>query len=219
MQDIRAFILDYDGVIADTNPLHVQTWAELAREAGFPLENPDYIGKCGLRTRSVIRELLHWPVSDEEADRLGFRKEELFRSYVRKNGIPPIPGVLNFVRKAHERRIPLAIGSSAPPENISTCNEALGLTGLFDAIVSGNDVLHGKPAPDIFLLAAKHLDVSPTECLVFEDSPAGVKAARAAGMSVIGLLTSHTREQLALATQIVDHFENLDPASLCSLNQ
>lgn len=196
MKTTRALIFDFDGVIADTNPLHVKTWAMLGEKAGFPLENPDYIGKCGLRTGDVIRKLLQWPVREEEIDSFGIQKEELFREIVGRDGIPAIPGVLDFIARAKALHIPVAIGSSAPPENIVACNAALGLTGVFDAIVSGEDVARGKPAPDIFLRAAAGLGMPPEACLVFEDSPAGVAAAHAAGMQVVGLLTSHTAEKL-----------------------
>ena len=206
-----AFIFDLDGVVVDSNRLHVDSWMEVARRAGFPCRDPDHIGKCGLRTVAVIRDLLRWPVSDDEAVRLGLEKEEIYRSWIRESGIPAIPGVAAFLDAARALRIPCAVGSSAPRPNVDICLHALGLADRFAAAVSGDDVRRGKPAPDVFLAAAAKLGVEPNLCVVFEDAPAGVQAAHAAGMKAVALLTSHDRSELLAADAIVDDFRSLDP--------
>ena len=203
-----------DGVVVDSNDMHVESWKEVAKRHGFPCTDPDHIGKCGLRTVAVIRELLRWPVSEEDASLIGFEKEEIYREWVRQDGIDAIPGVLEFLAKAHTLGIPCAIGSSAPRENVDICLKALQIEDVFSVTISGADVQHGKPAPDIFLKAAKKLGIPPHQCLVFEDAPAGIAAAHAAGMRAIALLTSHTPNEIAAADSVAPNFIPLHPSSV-----
>ena len=211
---LPAFIFDMDGVVVNSNDLHVESWKEVARRHGFDCADPDHIGKCGLRTVAVIRDLLRWPVSEEDAARIGFEKEEIYREWVRANGIEAIPGVLEFLAQARRLGIPCAIGSSAPRENVEACLRALRLEETFLATVSGADVRHGKPAPDIFLKAAGKMGVPPHQCLVFEDAPAGIAAAHAAGMRAIALATSHSLDEIAAADSIAPNFVPLHPAAV-----
>ena len=208
---IPAFLFDLDGVVVDSNALHVASWREVARRHGFDCSDPEHIGKCGLRTTAVIRDVLRWPVAAEDAARIGFEKEEIYREWIRRDGIRPIPGVQAFLAEAGRLGIPCAVGSSAPRENVDACLAALALERAFQATVSGADVARGKPAPDIFLKAAAGLGVAPRECLVFEDAPAGVAAAHAAGMRAWALLTSHAREELAGADYVAADFTGLSP--------
>ncbi len=204
-----AYIFDLDGTLVDSNQMHVDSWKATADRYGHPCPNPDYIGKCGMTTQGVIRDLLKWPVDEAEAARLGEAKEDLYRRWIAENGIDPIPGAVAFLKAARLAGIRCAIGSSAPPENIAACLAALDIHDCFEVIVSGNDIANGKPAPDIFLRTAALMDIVAEDCLVFEDSPAGVKAAHAAGMPVVALLTSHTPEELAAADLIAPDFTGL----------
>ena len=206
-----AFVFDLDGVVVDSNSLHVDSWRAVAHNHGYPLADPEHIGKCGLRTTAVIRDLLQWPVTDAEAQRIGLEKEDFYRDWIRADGIRAISGVLDFIRQSRDLGIPCAVGSSAPRANVDLCLQALGLTQAFQAAVSGEDVERGKPAPDIFLAAAAALGVRPADCVVFEDAPAGIAAAHAAGMRVVALTTSHTRDELGVADRIVRDFTELEP--------
>jgi HAD superfamily hydrolase (TIGR01509 family) len=141
--------------------------------------------------------------------RLTVEKEVIFRDLVRQDSIEPVPGAVEFVRELHRRNIPLGVGSSAPRENIEACLEALRLNGAFASVVSGGEVVRGKPAPDIFLNAARRLGMDPERCIVFEDAPAGVAAAQAAGMRVVGLLTAHSKSALDGATRHARDFTEL----------
>jgi len=211
---LPAFLFDLDGVVVDSNGLHVNSWIEVARRHGFECADPHHIGKCGLRTGAVIRDLLQWPVSEEEALRIGDEKEEIYREWIQSDGIRPIPGVLPFIQEARRLGIPCAVGSSAPRQNVKICLDALHLQEAFDATVSGEDVQRGKPAPDIFLKAAGLIHAEPSHCLVFEDAPAGIEAAHTAGMRAIAVLTSHTQKEVAAADQIHPNFCTLSPDSI-----
>ena len=210
---IPAFLFDLDGVVVDSNGLHVESWKAVARRHGFDCPDPEHIGKCGLRTRAVIRDLLRWPVTDADADRIGFEKEDLYREWIRRDGIRAIPGVLEFLAEARRLGIPCAVGSSAPRENVDLCLRALDAERFFAATVSGADVSRGKPAPDIFLKAAKSVGIAPAQCLVFEDAPAGIAAAHAAGMRAYALLTSHAPEEMSGADFAAPDFSGLSPRS------
>lgn len=202
----RAFLFDLDGTLVDSNAMHVASWEEVARRRGLPMQDPEHIGKCGMRTVAVIREILRWPVDDATAAAIGDEKEALYREWIATRGIDAVPGAVPFVREAAARGIPCAIATSASPENLGACLRVLGIRPLFRAFVTGNDVSRGKPAPDIFLLAAERLGVPPGDCLVFEDAPAGVAAAHAAGCRVVALLTSHDPSELAAADLLLPDF-------------
>lgn len=210
---MKAWIFDCDGVVVDSNAMHVETWRQTAAAHGWPMADPEHIGKCGMTTGAVIREVLKWPVGEEEARRLGEEKEERYREMIRAGGIRAIAGVEAFLRRARGEGRRCAMGSSAPRANVEACLDALGLRWAFDCTVSGEDVARGKPEPDIFLKAAEGLGARPEECVVFEDSPAGVEAARRAGMESVAVLTSHTAAELAAAGRIWRDFEDAAAAA------
>ena len=204
-----AFLFDLDGVLVDSNRMHRESWEAVAAERGLPIRDAERIGNCGLRTLDVVKTYLHWDVDEATAIRIGERKEALYREWIRTRGIPAIPGAVDYVRAARAAGVPCAIGSSAPRENVAACLAALGLEGAFGAVVNGEDVAHGKPAPDIYLLAAERLGVAPPRCIVFEDAAAGVAAGHAAGMRVAALLTSQGRGDLAAADALFADFRGM----------
>jgi beta-phosphoglucomutase family hydrolase len=204
------FIFDWDGVVVHSNDLHELTWFRLAEEEGKPRPTATNLGNCGMKTDAVLTRLLRWEISPSDMDRLSFRKEELFRKLVAEQGIESISGVTQFLKALKKHRIPHAVGSSAPRLNIDAGMKALKLENNFDAIVAGEDVIHGKPAPDIFLKAAAAMGLKPEQCVVFEDAPAGVEAARAAGMKVIGILSTHEPAALSRATRLARDFTEIE---------
>lgn len=208
MQSVGA-IFDWDGVVVDSARLHVLSWDDLARDYGRTIPPEIPIGALGLKTEAVITDLLKWTSDHSEVKRLTLRKEELFRERATRDGIDSQPGVLDFLRGLKGRCVPCAVGSSAPRLNVDAGMSVLKADGIFSAIVSGDDVTRGKPAPDIFLKAAEHLGLPPEQCIVFEDAPAGVEAARAAGMRVVGLLTTHDPHILQNADLLIEDFNEI----------
>ena len=178
------------------------------------MADPDHIGKCGMRTSAVIREILRWPVDSATADAIGEEKEALYRHWIATRGISPVPGVLDFLAAARSAGIRCAVATSASRANLDACLSALSLQNAFCATVTGEEVPRGKPAPDIFALAASRTGIPPSQCLAFEDSPAGVSSAHAAGIPVVALLTSHTPSELASADLLSTDFTPLVPV-LC----
>ncbi len=198
----RAVLWDLDGVLVDSATLHFEAWRELMGELGRPLSEEDFGRTFGLRNDAILRELVG-DLAPAEVERLSQRKEELFRERARA-GITPIRGAVELARRLGQRGTRIGLVSSTPRENIGLVLDSLGLTGVFSAIVAEEDVRAGKPDPEGFLLAAERLGASPPECVVIEDAPAGVAAAKRAGMRCVGLASSHPREALAEADLVVD---------------
>ena len=182
---IQAVIWDLDGVIIDSADEHRRAWQRLAREEGIKFTDEDFWATFGKRNDDIIA-ILWGPLSPEQVQLLRDRKEIYFRDLIRQTAAP-LPGSMELMRSLHEAGYLQALASSAPIENIQLISEVLGLERYLTALVSGETVPHGKPAPDIFLKAAQELHIEPSRSLVIEDAVAGVEAAHAAGMRCIAV--------------------------------
>lgn len=205
---MRAVLWDLDGVLVDSASFHLQAWQELMASLGRDLAEADFRRTFGLRNDAILRELLG-ELPPAEVEHLGARKEALFRRAALGN-IVPLPGALALLRLLRERRFKQALVSSAPYGNIDLILGSLGVEGDFDVIVGEEDVTQGKPNPEGFLLAARRLGVPPAECVVIEDAPGGVEAAKRGGMLCVGVVGGRPRETLASADLVVESLE--DPA-------
>jgi beta-phosphoglucomutase family hydrolase len=201
-------IFDLDGVIARTGWAHKQAWFDLAREYGFSMTEDQFYSTFGMQNAQIIPLLLGRPVSRKEMEEMGDWKEQRYRAIVVAQLQAP-EGLLDLLGDLKAHDIGRAIGSSAPQGNIDLVLQRLQVTGVFDAVVSGEQVSKGKPAPDTFLLAARKLDVLPEQCVVVEDAVQGVEAGRAAGMKVVAITTTRTREDLKEADLIIDNLAEL----------
>jgi len=197
-----------DGVLVDSAPFHFQSWRELFASLGRELSEADFRRTFGLRNDAILRDLLG-DMAPVEAERLAARKEELFRQAARGN-IAALPGALALLRLLRERGVKLALVSSTPHANIELILRSLDVEAAFDVIVGSEDVTQGKPDPEGFLLAARRLGVPPVECVVIEDAPAGVEAAKAAGIRCVGVSRGRPRDALAKADLVVESLD--DPA-------
>ena len=137
--------------------------------------------------------------------RLSLRKEALYREVVLDKGLEALPGVHVFLERLRAAGVPTCVGSSTHRLNIDTILEAMGFVGLFDDIVTAEDVLAGKPHPEVFLKAAGKINRDPAKCIVFEDAFAGIDAARAGGIKVVGVATTHDAATLAGKVDRVVH--------------
>ena len=205
---MKAVLWDLDGVLVDSAPFHLQAWRELFASSGRELSEADFRRTFGLRNDAILRELLgDLPVA--EVQRLADRKEALFRRAALGN-ITSLPGALELLRLLRERAVKLALVSSTPYGNIDLILGSLGVEAAFDVIVGEEDVTRGKPDPEGFLLAARRLVVPPDECVVIEDAPAGVEAAKRGGMRCVGVSRGRPRDALAEADLVVESLD--DPA-------
>ncbi len=199
---IEAILWDMDGVLVDTADLHFRAWRRLLSELGRSLTEEEFRATFGLRNDLILRDLLG-DTPAGEIERLSYRKEAFFREQA-AGRVRPLPGAVELVRRAREAGRRMAVVTSTPRANIDLVLESAGLAGNFDAIVAAEDVSQGKPDPEGFLLAARMLSVAPERCLVIEDAPGGIEAARRAGMCSLAVATTHRRQELAAADSVVD---------------
>ena len=146
-----------------------------------------FLETFGRRNEFIVPMWLGARSTPRLAEELAEAKEAMYRAFVAIEGLTPLPGASEWVHRLRDMGWKQAIGSSAPRRNVDVMVEAIGLKSFFDTTVAAEDVVHGKPAPDVFLKAAALLGVPPAQCVVVEDAAAGIAAARAAGIKVIGV--------------------------------
>lgn len=181
-QPFQAYIFDCDGTIADTMPLHFRAWTRAMNEFGGTFPEDLFYSWGGIPTFKIVEQLNEKYGTTMDPEVVPVVKEQYFVELIPQ--VLPIEPVVALVKQFHGTA-PMAVASGGHREIVTKTLDALGLTGYFDALVGAEDVQHGKPAPDPFLEAAKRLGVPPETCLVFEDSPTGIEAAKAAGMQYV----------------------------------
>lgn len=209
-------IFDWDGVIIDSAALHEQSWHRLARELGRTIAPDSFIRGFGMKSARIIEEIHGWSQDPAEIARLTNRKEALYREIVAQSDIAPLPGVVEWLHRLAEAGVPCAVASSTQRLNIDAVLSRIGLQDAFRAIVSAEDVVHGKPNPEVFLKAAGKLDLSPARCVVFEDAHVGIEAAHAAGMMVVAVATTHPATELSAADLVVSRLDELSIEQVAS---
>lgn len=200
-----AMVLDMDGVIVDSNPLHTETWKQYNLRFGIDVGEAVAERMYGRRNDEIVRDFFGAHLSAEEVAAHGAAKEELYRTMLAPRLAEAlVPGVREFL--ARHAGGPLGVATNAEPANVNFILDGAGLRGYFRVIVDGHQVTHAKPHPEIYLRAAELLGVAPRNCVVFEDSYAGVDAARAAGARVVGVRTTH--RELPGASLEIDDFRS-----------
>ncbi|MFZ4774851.1 MAG: HAD family hydrolase [Terrimicrobiaceae bacterium] len=208
---MKGVIFDWDGVVIDSSAQHEKSWELLAAEIQKPLPAGHFKEGFGKKNQEIIPSLLRWSSDPGEIQMLGDRKEELYRELVREQGVTVLPGARELLSALQKALIPRSVGSSTPRSNLDAIFAATGLDQFFDAVVCGDDVKQGKPAPDVFLLAAEKLGLPPSDCLVIEDAHVGIEAARRAGMKVLAVATTHPLNELGQATAAVQSLSEVTP--------
>jgi beta-phosphoglucomutase len=187
----RGVLWDLDGTLLDSSECHWLAWREIMAGRGRDLSYDDFIATFGQRNDYILRLWIGAHLTADELERMDEAKEERYRALLLARGVQLLPGAEQWLRDLRAAGWRQALASSAPRSNIDVIINMPTLRGRLDAVVSREDALHGKPAPDTFLLAAEKLRVPPAQCVVVEDSPAGVEGSRRAGMRCIGVGPSH----------------------------
>ena len=202
-------IFDWDGVLIDSSAHHEAAWERLAKERGLPLPEGHFKRGFGMKNEVVIPKVLQWGDQPELVQELSLRKEALYREIILERGISTLPGAREWLDQLHENGIPCVIGSSTHRLNIEVCLQVLGLKDFFASIVSAEDVSHGKPDPEVFLVAASRIDRPPSQCVVFEDALVGIEAAHRGGMKVVAVASTNPFEALKNADVVVHRLDEL----------
>jgi beta-phosphoglucomutase family hydrolase len=180
--DFAGYIFDLDGTLVDTMPLHYRAWNRAMQHAGLKheLDEDLFYSLGGMPTRGVAKVFSEHYGLEIDVEKVFHQKEALFLEL--KAEMKLIEAVVAFARKGAAQGIPVSVASGGPRDIVRHTLELMHLHTLFPVVVTPEDVVHGKPAPDMFLLAAKKMGVPPVNCLVFEDAEPGIQAATAAGM-------------------------------------
>jgi beta-phosphoglucomutase family hydrolase len=177
-----ALIFDCDGTLADTMPIHYQVWTEVLASRGVTFTEEQFYSFAGRTSIEIIRMLKDTHGYDLDPTTVGQEKEDLYAQLAHQ--ALEIQTVADVARE-HFGKVPMAVASAGLRSIVETTLKAVGLRHLFDVIISAEDVKQGKPAPDMFLLAAERMGVPSQSCVVYEDADLGVEAARRAGMRVV----------------------------------
>lgn len=199
-----------DGTMIDNNPFHFQAWQAFCKKRGRSLTQEEYLqqisGKNNEATLTYLFPHENWNAETLAAAKA--EKESLYRQLYAPH-IKPIEGLPTLMQDLHQQHVPIAVATSAMPENIAFALERLPISAYISVVVDSSQVAHGKPAPDIYLLAASKIQVPPQQCIVFEDSLNGVQGAKNAGMFVIAITTSLHADAFQQADRVIDHYTGL----------
>jgi len=183
----RAVLWDLDGTLVDSAEFHWLSWRGTMAAEGVSLTYQQFLDSFGQKNDRILPGWLGPGAGADRIRRVGAAKEAEYRRLATVHGLTPLPGASSWVRRLHAQGWQQAIASSAPGENVGVMLRALALDGMFEAIVSAEDVTRGKPDPQVFVAAAERLGVPRDRCIVVEDAAVGVQAARSAGMRCIGV--------------------------------
>lgn len=206
---IKACIFDLDGVLVDTAHYHFLAWKRLAKEFDYELTeeiNEELKGVSRMKSLEIVLQHANVSLENQKKELLADRKNGWFTEYVHNmNPDELFPGVRELFGRLRNDNIKIGLASSS--KNAKTIIEILGIQHEFETVVDGTMIVHSKPDPEIFLLAAKRLGIAPVDCLVFEDAEAGIEAALAAGMKCVGV---GNFTKLNRANRVVDSIQNFN---------
>ena len=206
-QKIEAVIFDMDGVLADNIPYHFLAWQKtLKEEYGIHLTKKFFLKYLNARRGyELIRVVIGKMVSPKKGRSIIQKKDEYYRKiYTNKK---PVDGLVVFLKYLKKKNIKIALATSAHKGNTDFILDGFKIRKYFDAVVTAEKVKKSKPDPEIFLLAARKLKKRPQNCVIVEDAPLGVRAGKKAGMTVIGMLTQHTKKDLARADLYISNYK------------
>ena len=212
-------IFDLDGTLIDNNYYHIEAWKVFYQQHGIPWSDEDYMKKINGRiNREIFNYLLQRELPEAEILLYTEEKEALYRDLYAPH-IRPVEGLTDLLDALKEAGVPMAVATSGIPRNIDFMFEHLPIRDYFVKVIDSTYITNGKPDPEIFLKAAAFANADPAFSIAFEDSVAGVRSAKRAGMKVVGLTTTHTSEDIHEADLIVKDYTELNLPVLFQLLQ
>lgn len=210
----RAAIFDWDGVVVDSSAAHERSWQLLAEAEGLPLAPDSFLRGFGKRNEVIIPEIHGWATEPAEVRRLSLAKEALYRELAGAGLITLLPGAKELLGAFAQAGVPCVVGTSTHRLNLRLAFDRFGLERYFVGAVTSEDVSRGKPDPEVFLKACALAGGEPARSVVFEDTLAGIAAAKAGGFRAIGLCTTNPAGVMATsgADRIVADLSEVTPA-------
>jgi len=190
-REFEGYIFDCDGTLVDSMPLHFRSWTAGFEKAGAPWQwtEDEFYASAGVPDRVTVAELNERHGASIDADLVHEYKSEWYHRHIRE--LEPVPEIADLAKRYHAEGRRISVASGSDLSIVEPSLEATGLRDLFDIVITPALVKQGKPAPDMFLLAAREMGVAPEDCLVFEDGQKGIEAADAAGMESVFVPSRH----------------------------
>lgn len=211
----KGVIFDMDGTLIVSTEADYFAWKKVFSGFGKKLSYEDYQPLLGIRSANVVKA--HLGITDEEdVKRILKEKLDYFVEIISTNPIKPVESAEVFLKSLESYPVKVALATSSRKEKVQMVLQQLNFLQYFDAIVTGDEVENSKPAPDIFLKAAERLGLSPKDCMVIEDGPIGVAAAKNAKMKCVAITETHQADKLHQADVVIDSYENADFIEICN---
>jgi beta-phosphoglucomutase family hydrolase len=207
---IKGIIFDMDGVLTDNKEQDFTAWKRVFADFNIDLTFKGYKSFTGMKGEAIVLKYIKPEARGEEATMLTRRKEEYFIEEIKKTKIEPTEGIEKLLNDLKKNNIKMGIGTAAMEFKANAILEELGIKDFFEILVSAEKVKKGKPDPETYLKAVKHLNLKPEECIVIEDAPNGVEAAKNGGIKCIAITTTHKESELKQAEKIIDSFDELN---------
>lgn len=212
-----AVIFDMDGVICHTNPYHAKAFDAFFKKYNIESSEEEFEEHMyGKHNSYIMQHFFKRPISADELNILEFEKEALFRN-IYKDEISPITGYLDFLADLKSHHFKTGVATSAPKENMDLILDALDLRSKMGSTLCSEDVTAHKPNPEVYLKSAHNLAIDPKNCVVFEDSFSGITAGLNAGMTVVAVLSSHTKEQLPTCHAYINDYTEISASKILTL--
>ena len=217
---IKAVIFDMDGVLVDNRDVHIEAFVVFCKRYGCDLSRSELLKHFGKGNDEILPVVLPQHIIEQKGiDALADEKEEIYREIFEKT-IQPTAGLVEFLKDLEVNGIKKSVGSSGQSANVNFVLDRCGISACFDGVANGDMVTKCKPDPEVFLLAANLIGVKPEECVVIEDSFAGIEAAHSAGMKVVAMATTYSQQELKSQSKfdlIVDDFRELTASKILKL--
>lgn len=218
MPNTPGVIFDMDGVIVHSNPAHKEAIQIFCKKHNQDVSQSFLENKLYGRTNKEWIPELFGEINPDKLKKLADEKEQLFRDmFIPEDNI--VEGIHEFLKTLQANGIPMAVATSAPGENADYILSRLSIETYFETVLNSSHVSKGKPDPEVYIKASKALCRKPENCIVFEDSVSGVEAGRNAGTRVVGVTTTHTKEELAPCSLVINDFLDLEWADLLELSK
>ena len=205
----KGVIFDMDGTLLESTQADYRAWEKVFNDYNQELPFEKYAPMLGVKSADVIKKEIGFS-DEQDVKRILKEKFDYFIEYIKENPIKPVHAAETFLKSLAEYPVKVALATSSRKEKMRLVLEKLDFLQYFSVVVTGDEVTHGKPAPDIFLLAADRLGLKPSDCIVIEDGPIGVAAAKSANMKCIAITETHDAEKLTAADMIIDTYQHAD---------